>query len=411
MSFSSDNMTETDRSSWLLRYVRHRSFEQGIQFRNGWVKMDDVLTAYRHMRSRDSRHGRRNDDSIRDEIMTLVGTWYHESSRRNGLPELPRFQVQRDSLGSEFIRATDRYDASPSPPLPSAAPPMPDLSRATDRYGSSDVASRLSRWLLWYVRHRSYEEGIQFQGGWVNMDAVLTAYERTHRDSRRGRRTDESIRGEIMSLVRTEYHKSRRRDGLRELPRFEVKYDSRVTVFIRATDKDDSNPSPSLPTDATPERWFRAQIAEHMQTGFCGICYDPLASQNNVPVLVGCCLKTLHLRCLQGCIAQPHAKCPFCRHPLGNEPSEIEDPSEIAAEWSGLQDGFYSDSTSVSSEEHSDVHSVQHPLANHRTCTSCGEVRPLWPGTGAYQGSHFCNGCWHRWVMGNGQWAYQGSHF
>ena len=187
------------------------------------------------------------------------------------------------------------------------------------------------------------------------MDAVLTAYKRTHRDSRRGRRTDESIRGEIMSLVGTEYHKSRRRDGLRELPRFQVVHDSCGTEFIRATDKDDSNPSPSLPTDATPERWFRAQIAEQMRTGICGICHDPLASQNDVRVLVGCCLNTLHLRCLQRCIAQPHARkaCPFCRHPLGNEPSEIEDPSEIAAEWSGLQEGFYSDSTSVSSEESS----------------------------------------------------------
>ena len=172
MSFSGDNMTETDRSRWLLRYVRHRSYEEGIQFRGGWVKMDAVLTAYKRTH-RDSRRGRRTDESIRGEIMSLVGTVYHKSRRRNGLRELPRFQVGHDSRGTEFIRATDRYDASPSPPLPSAAPPMPDLSRATDRYGSSDVASRLSRWLLWYLRHGSDKEGIQLRGGWVNMDAVV----------------------------------------------------------------------------------------------------------------------------------------------------------------------------------------------------------------------------------------------
>ena len=340
--------------------------------------MDAVLTAYRHMRSRDSPHDRPNDDSIRDEIMSLVGTCYHERSRRNGLPALPRFQVQRNSHGCEVIRATERNDASPPPPLRSAAPLMPDLSRATDRYGSSDGASRLSHWLLWYLRHKSREEGIQIEERWVNMDAVLTEYKRRHRDSR----SDDSIRTEIMSLVRTAYRKSRRRDGLRRRPRFEVKYESRATVLIRATDKDGPNPSSSLPTDATPERWFRAQIAEHIKKGICGICYDPMASQNDVPVLVGCCLNTLHLRCLQQCIAQPYARCPFCRHPLGN-----------AAEWSGLQGGYYSDSTSVSSEEYSDVDSVQ-----RRPCSWCGEVRPLWPGTGAYQENHFCNDCWQGWA-------------
>ena len=149
--------------------------------------------------------------------------------------------------------------------------------------------------------------------------------------------------------------------------------------------------STPLPTEERPASVLREQKQKDLLTDTCFFCCEGFSilpsSPQEVSMYTTCCFQPCHFQCLDQCM-QHKPSCPVCRKPLYKTPSTtpVDSPLTAVARF-GL------------AHQVSDLDSdpVAYTASEGRCHTCHAWTRRVWPGTGQYQGSHFCEDCWRVW--------------